>query len=293
MTLPPPARYRVGNVDIAVLTDGTFEADAGVVMGVVPRILWEPAIGTPDANNRISAGINCLLIRSRGKTFLVDTGFGDKLSEAQRKSIFPGDYGHLPESLEACGVAPAEIDVVVNSHLHADHSGWNTIRRGEDVVPYFGNARYCIHRSEIEDARRPNERTRATYFAENFEPLVAADRLDPVAGETRLTDEVTLIETPGHTAGHLGVAISSGGETALYLGDMLQHEVQLARLPWIAAFDVMPLVSLETKRSIVERALRDNSILFCGHLAFPGAGRMVTTNGGRPQFEALAPGGDA
>ena len=287
--LPQPARYRVGNVDIAVLTDGTCEADAGVIMGVVPRALWEPVIGRPDANNRVTAGLNCVLIRSQGKTLLIDTGFGDKLSEAQRK-VVPGDYGYLPESLMACGVAPAEIDVVVNSHLHADHCGWNTIRRGDGLVPYFGNARYCVHRSEIEDARHPNERTRSTYYAENFEPVIAADRLDAVQGETRLTDEVTLIETPGHTAGHLGVAITSGGETALSLGGMLQHEVQLERPPWIAALDTMPLISLETKRAIVHRALRDHALLFCGHLAFPGAGRMVASKGGRPHFETVAPG---
>jgi glyoxylase-like metal-dependent hydrolase (beta-lactamase superfamily II) len=178
---------------------------------------------------------------------------------------------------------------VVNSHLHAGHSGWNTVRRGDAVVPYFDRAAYHIHRHEIEDARHANERTMATYLAENFEPVAAVGRLEPVEGETYLTDEVTLIETPGHTRGHIGVAISSGGETALYLGDMLQHEVQLGRLPWIAAFDVMPMVSLETKRSIVERAVRDHSLLLCGHVTFPGAGFMVAPEGGRPRFEPAVP----
>jgi glyoxylase-like metal-dependent hydrolase (beta-lactamase superfamily II) len=156
-------------------------------------------------------------------------------------------------------------------------------------VPFFDNAAYYIHRQEIDDARHPNERTRATYLAENFEPVAAAGRVEAVEGELALTDEVTIFQTPGHTPGHVGVAITSGGETALYLGDMLQHEVQLARLPWIAAFDVMPLVSLETKRAIVQRALRENALLFCGHVSFPGAGRMVAPEGGRPRFVTADP----
>ncbi len=284
VSIPRPAQFRVGSVELAVLSDGEFWPDAGVVMGIVPRVMWEPVIGPPDEKNRITASLNTLLIRSRDRTFLVDTGMGDKLTGAFRTAVFPGDYGHLPESLTAVGVTPGEIDVVINSHLHADHCGWNTVRRGEALAPYFERARYYVHRREIEDASHPNERTRAGYLAENFIPLQEAGVLEPVEGETRLTDEVTIIETPGHTEAHCSVVISSGAETAIFLGDIIHHQSQIERLPWVAALDVLPLVSMETKRALIQRALRENALLISAHKVFPGAGRLQATDGGRPKW---------
>ncbi len=286
---PALARYRVGSVDLAVVSDGYFEADAGVVMGIIPRVMWEPMIGTPDAQNRMRAGLNCLLIRSGGKTILVDTGMGNKTSEALKKTVYPGDYGYLLQSMKLAGVEPGDIDVVINSHLHADHCGWNTIRKGDGLALTFERAAYHIHRDEVEDARHPNERTRATYFAENLEPVAAANRLEVVEGEVHVSPEVTIIPTPGHTSGHVAVVVSSGGESAIFLGDMIQHEVQMTRLPWIAAFDLMPMVSMESKRMIVDRARRDSSLIVSGHVLFPGAGRIETPEGGRATLVRTPP----
>lgn len=289
MEVQKPALYRVGGVDLAVLSDGEWTADAGAIMGIIPRVMWEPVVGQPDSENRFTFGLNSLLIRSQGRLIMVDTGMGDKLPGAIRARVFPGDYGYLPAALGLAGVTPGDVTEVVNTHLHADHCGWNTVREGEALRPLFARARYLVQDDELGDARRPNERTRASYLAENFEPLVETGQLEPQHGEVRVTDEVTIIRTPGHTPGHSSVIISSRSETAIFLGDMVQHEVQLERLPWIAAFDVLPLVSMESKRALVERAVRERALLVCVHNPFPGTGRLVSANGGRPKWETAAP----
>jgi glyoxylase-like metal-dependent hydrolase (beta-lactamase superfamily II) len=178
--------------------------------------------------------------------------------------------------------------VVINSHLHADHCGWNTMA-GPDgqAVPTFPKARYLIQRGEYEAAMHPNERTRATYLAENFAPLEAAGQLELIDGEHSVTPEITVIDTRGHTEDHASVVLSSGGETAIYIGDMIQHHVQLERTAWVSSFDLLPLVSMETKRRIVERAVRERALVIAVHEPFPGLGRMTMTEDGKKRWEAL------
>ena len=170
---------------------------------------------------------------------------------------------------------------VVNTHLHADHCGWNTRRDGDQVVPTFPNARYFVEAGEYEAAMHTNERTGGTYFAENFEPLAASGQLELVDGEKELLPGVHLVPTPGHTADHASIVLASGGETAMYIGDVAHHEVQVERPVWIAAFDILPLVSLETKKKLFERAVRERSLLICVHNAFPGVGRLTEQDGRR------------
>jgi glyoxylase-like metal-dependent hydrolase (beta-lactamase superfamily II) len=275
------ARYRVGGCDLTVISDGVFFQDAGVIMGIVPRSVWEPAIGPPTERNLKPVDLNSLLIRSMGKTILVDTGIGAKLNAVQRERYFPGYYGHLLRRLRALGVQPDEVDAVVNSHLHFDHCGWNTADVHGQPLPTFPRATYYIQRGEYETATHPNERTRATYLQENFAPLAENGQLALVEGEHAITPEVRIVPTPGHTADHCSVVVASGGETAVFLGEMAQHAVQLERLPWISSFDIFPLVSMETKRTTLDRAVRDQSLVVSVHAAFPGVGRMRDENGRR------------
>jgi glyoxylase-like metal-dependent hydrolase (beta-lactamase superfamily II) len=226
--------------------------------------------------------LNCIVARSGDQVLLVDTGMGNKVSGAVRERGFPGDYGMLLEGLNALGLTPADITVVANTHLHADHCGWNTTFAADgSVVPTFPNARYYVQAGEYEVARHPNERTRGTYFAENFEPLAASGQLELVEGETELIPGVKYWPTPGHTADHASIALSSKGETAIYTGDLVHHAVQVERPAWIAAFDVLPLVSLETKKRLAERALKENALLICVHNPFPGVGRLTEREGRR------------
>ncbi len=277
------ATYQVGEFEIAVVSDGHIRLDGGAVFGLVPRILWEPVIGSEniDAEHRIPLGLNCMVVRRGDDTVLVETGMGTKHGEQVRARIFPGDYGQLLDELATVGVRPADVTAVVNTHLHTDHCGWNTVEREGEVVPTFPHARYFIQTGEYEAANNPNERTRATYFPENFVPLEEADQLELIDGEREILPGMTFLPTPGHTADHASLVLSSAGETAIYTGDLVHHAVQVERPAWIAAFDILPLVSLETKKRLAERAIREQALLICVHNAFPGVGRLTEVDGRR------------
>ena len=280
-------QYTLGNLRLDVVSDGYFLQDAGGIFGLIPREMWEPLAGSPNARNRIPMALNCLLVRGGGRTVLIDTGVGNKIDPDRKERVYPGDYGHLLGSLAAIGVRPADVDAVINTHLHFDHTGWNTALVHGAAIPTFPNARYYIQRGEWEDAVHPNERTRATYLADNILPLAESGRLELVEGEHQVTSDIRFLQTPGHTDAHAAVVVSSGGETAIYLGDLVQHALQLERAPWVSAFDILPLVTMETKKRLVADALRAGSLLISPHIPFPGAGRLREENG-RPRFEPLA-----
>jgi len=284
-----PAKHRLGNLDLAILSDGRFYIDAGATFGVVPRVMWEPYAGPLDDRHRLTLGLNSLLLRSQGKLILIETGVGDKPGGWRRQSS-PTAEGNLLADLAGLGVRPEEIDVVINTHLHADHCGWNTRYQGKTLVPTFPRAEYLVMRDEWQAAVTPNERTRATYLAENLLPIEEQDQLRLVDGETKVTDEVTIVPTPGHSAGHATVVIASAGETALYIGDVAQVAIQLERTAWVAAFDILPLVSMETKRALVERAIEDGSLIISVHAPFPGLGRLTRSEQGHRRWTPLAAG---
>ena len=285
--MAPPHTYRLGNLDLHILSDGAFYQDAGAVFGVVPRIMWE-RVARPelDGEYRMPLGLNCLLVRSHDKLVLIETGVGDK--EGHRRQASPVEHGNLLSELGALGLRPQEVDVVINTHLHADHCGWNT-RRLEDgrLVPTFPRARYLIQRGEWEAATHPNERTRATYLAENLLPLEESGALELIEGEHTVTPEITIVPARGHTEDHASVVLTSSGETAIYIGDMVQHHVQLERTAWVSAFDILPLVSMETKKRIVERAIRERALIVSVHSPFPGLGRMTMAEDGKKRWEAV------
>ena len=279
--------YRLGNLDLRILSDGTYYQDAGAVFGIVPRIMWErvarPAL---DEQHRMALGLNSLLVRSHGKLVLIETGVGDK--EGGRRQASPAEEGNLLAALAALDIQPEEIDIVVNTHLHADHCGWNTRAQGERLGPTFPRARYLIQRGEWEAATHPNERTRATYLAENLLPLEEAGQLELIEGELAVTPEITVISTRGHTEDHASVVLMSGGETAIYIGDLVQHSVQLERTAWVSSFDLLPLVSMETKKRIAERAIRERALVVSVHSPFPGLGRLTMAEDGKRHWEPLA-----
>ena len=289
----PSSRYFVGDLPITVVSDGTIWLDAGAVFGLVPKVMWSRVTGEANERNQVPLGLNCLLLESDGQTVLIETGQGDKDFAALRSRGDEPHHGRLLEALAENGVQPADVDIVINTHLHNDHCGWNTRRPDGSApeappIPTFPNARYYIQRGEWEAATQPNERTRATYLAENLQPVADAGLLDLVDGEVRITSEITMIETPGHTADHASLLIRRGGETAVYLGDVTQHQVQLERIAWISAFDVLPLVSLETKKRLVAQAIAERQLLICVHNAFPGVGRLETVEG-RTRWTDAAP----
>jgi glyoxylase-like metal-dependent hydrolase (beta-lactamase superfamily II) len=265
--------FRVGNIELMVVSDGVMRQDAGAVFGLVPRIMWERYAGELDEQYRMRLGLNSLLVRAQGKLILIDTGCGSKSSKAPG-AVSTTESGKLLENLVASGVLPDDVDVVVNTHLHFDHCGGNTVLDGARHVPAFPNAKYVIQKGEWEAATHPNERTRGTYLAENFEVLGDTRRIELADGEAELVNGVRLIPAPGHTQDHCVVEIESEGELAVYVGELVQHPVMLERLAWISSFDVLPLVSLETKRRLLERAEEKRALLISVHAPYPGLGRL-------------------
>jgi glyoxylase-like metal-dependent hydrolase (beta-lactamase superfamily II) len=256
---------KLQNLQYHLLSDGMAWTDGGGAFGLVPRLIWERHL-QPDEQNRVLFSLNCLLIRSEGKTILVDTGYGHKLSDkARRHAGLERPQGDLLADLSRLGLKPEEIDIVINTHLHLDHCGGNTTRQGDAVVPTFPNAQYLIQRLEWADAILPNERTRATYFSENYQPLLAAGQLKIINGPTRVTGEVHTAVTRGHTRAHQVVILESNGKTAIFLADMATLHYHLERLAWVTAYDVEPLESIETKRYWQQWAVEKDALLIFQH----------------------------
>jgi glyoxylase-like metal-dependent hydrolase (beta-lactamase superfamily II) len=251
----------IGSVEFLVVGDGIMQVDGGGIFGLVPRALWE-RVAPPDGSNRVPSPLNCLLLIVGGKRILIDTGLGEKLTTKQEANFGREGGSPLLGNLARLGLKPEDIDLVVNTHLHADHCGGNTRRLGDSIVAAFPRAEYWVQKQEWADALFPNERTRATYLAENFVPL---ERVRLLEGDTRVTDEIRCIVTRGHTRAHQSVLIESRGEKALYIGDMAGRAVYMERLGWIPAYDVEPLETLETKRRVRAWAVEENAMLIFEH----------------------------
>lgn len=254
---------RVGDVELYIVSDGATRMDGGGVFGLVPRVLWEK-ISAPDDKNRVPTALNNLLILSKGKKILVDTGLGEKLSPKQEENFARVGGSQLVANLNRLGYSPHDIDIVVNTHLHADHCGGNTCRVGDELVATFPRAEYWMQMREVTDALFPNERTQATYYADNFQPILR-DRVHLMDGDTPVTEEVNCVVTRGHTYAHQSVIIESRGERAIFLADLAGRVIYMERIAWIPAYDLEPLESLKTKRFIRDWAVHHNALLIFQH----------------------------
>jgi glyoxylase-like metal-dependent hydrolase (beta-lactamase superfamily II) len=255
----------LGNIEYHLVSDGTCRVDGGGAFGLVPRVIWEQHF-PPDEKNRIIFALNSLLIRSEGKIILIDTGYGHKLSQKACRNIgLERPDGDLLVALSRLGVKAKDIDFVINTHLHADHCSGNTMWQDDTLVPTFPNAQYLIQRLEWTDALLPNERTRATYLPENYQPLQETNQLKIINGDTRVTGEVRTAITRGHTRAHQVVILESRDETALFVADMSTLHYHLERLAWVTSYDVEPLESIETKRYWQQWAIEKNALIIFQH----------------------------
>ncbi len=274
--------FRVGEIEITPVSAGLVQVDGGGPFGLVPRVLWSRIL-TPDDLNRVPMTLTCLLVRTGGRTIVVDTGLGDKLDERSVEQWgLTHPHGTLLDGLARCGVAPGDVDLVINTHLHADHCGGNTTH-GPDgaITPTFPNAEYVVQAREYEDATHPNERTRGTYFAANYEPLMARGQLRLLHGDTEIVPGVRGVVTPGHTPGHQSILFESAGQTALFVSDLASYAVHFERLAWMTAYDVEPLVTLESKRRWQAWALETDALLLFQHDNLIPAGRLTRTEQGK------------
>ena len=268
---PPPLvqTRKVGALTVHALQAGGQKLDGGAMFGVVPKPLWERRIAA-DERNRIQLGMRCLLVEHPSGLVLIDTGAGNK-EDAKFMDIYgienEGATGRtsLEDALAQISVSPDDISIVINTHLHFDHAGGNTYHdeRGE-VRMSFPKARYVVKRGEYDYASHPNERTSASYFPRNFEPVVQSGKFDFVSREKEIVRGIRVVPTPGHTPFHQSVLIDSEGERAFYLADMCPTSAHVP-LPWIMGYDVEPLVTLETKRRIFRQASEEGWLLIFEH----------------------------
>lgn len=282
---------RLGRFQLRVVSDGEFRLDGGAMFGVVPKPLWEKQKAA-DERNRIRMGTNCLLIEGAGELLLVDTGIGDKVDDKFRDiyGMEPGAQ-RLPESLRAAGVEPADVTRVVLSHLHFDHCGWNTRREGDRLVPTFPNARYWLERAEVEHARAPNERDRASYWPENWEPLFEAGAVELFDERAEVVPGIEAIKAPGHNADMCLVTLDGGGgERGIFFADLVPHSAHVP-YPWIMGYDLYSLTTLEQKKIWIPRAAEGGWLCVFEHNPDEPWGRVVEERPGRYRAELIDPAG--
>jgi glyoxylase-like metal-dependent hydrolase (beta-lactamase superfamily II) len=280
MTLPTPHVQALdfGAWKVHAIQAGGQKLDGGAMFGVVPKPLWERRIPA-DERNRIQLGMRCLLIEHPNGLVLIDNGAGNK-ENAKFHDIYgvenAGTDGRtqLEDGLRQLGFQTSDVALMIDTHLHFDHAGGNTFRDESGAVrPTFPNARYVVQRREYEWATDTNERTAASYFPHNFEPVVQAGQFDFADGEVELWPGIRLLPTPGHTPGHQSILLESDGARGLYVADLMPTAAH-APLPWIMGYDVEPLVTLETKRRILKRAMEEEWLLIFEHDANLPWGRV-------------------
>jgi len=263
-----PFRRPLGGIELTVITDRSYLLDGGAFFGVVPKPMWN-RVAACDERNRVRSGLNSLLLRLEGKLVLVETGCGNKLNEKQMRFGGVDPRRDYLERLQAAGFAPSSVDMVINTHLHYDHCGWNTLRLPDGsangrIVPAFPNAHYYVQRQEWEHAREQHERDRVSYLSENYDPLVASGQMTLLEGERELAPGVSVLPLAGHTRGMQAVVVRSGGETACYISDLLPTHWHL-KPSWVMGFDLFPLETIDNKHRILAQAVREHWLLVFTH----------------------------
>ncbi len=248
-------RFCWGELQLTVLDAGEIWLDGGAMFGVVPKPLWERQ-RVPDSANRIRLGLNLLLIEDGRRRTLIDTGAGTKWDDKGRE-IYGIRSKSANELLAPAGLTPDQIDRVINTHLHFDHAGGNTVvGPAGDLVAAYPNAEYVVQRGELETARLQNERIRASYLPENFEPLAEAGCLRLVDGVTELEPFLRLEPVPGHTPNMQMVLVNTTEGTVAFPADLVPTATHV-RYPYIMAYDLEPLETLRTKKQVFPRAVDD------------------------------------
>jgi glyoxylase-like metal-dependent hydrolase (beta-lactamase superfamily II) len=256
-------RARVGAAEIIVCTDGTCRFDGGAMFGVVPKTLWSRKVEA-DQLNRVMLGLNCVVVRIADITMLIETGFGNKIAP-RLKEIYDTQE-RLPASLAAAGIAPQDIDIVLNTHLHWDHCGWNSVLDdGGNAQPYFPNAQYIAHLGEVEHGRHQWERDRISYVADNYEPMIASGQMRLIQGnEAEICSGVRIECFPGHTQHLMAVHIESEGEHACFISDLIPTTAHLD-IGWTMGFDLDPLQTIEERKRFYSKAIPEQWLVLFPH----------------------------
>ena len=270
---------KIGTYEIHSIETGRFCLDGGAMFGVVPKPLWEK-FNPPDEKNRIELAARALLVRGNGRTILVDVGNGSKYDD-KLTSIYRFDTTQydILSSLKKHNLTPADITDVLLTHLHFDHAGGSTVNENGDIKPTFPKAKYYVQREHWRAANNPTERDRASFFKEDFMPLQYFGLIEYTDGEGEIFPGISVRLMNGHTSALQCPVISDGTTTLFYCADLMPTTTHV-QLPWIMAYDLRPLVTLEEKRKILDQAVDESWILFFEHDPATQAVRVMRTDKG-------------
>jgi glyoxylase-like metal-dependent hydrolase (beta-lactamase superfamily II) len=274
---------QIGDYQICPIPTGIFGLDGGAMFGTVPKVLWEKAI-PPDDKNRIPMEARGLLLKGKNKNILIDCGnghdfvakYGEKLgTKFATMYNVSGDGPNLLKSLSHHGLKPEDITDVVLTHLHFDHAGGSTTEKNGELVPTFPNANYYVQKANLENAKQPNIREKASYFPANYEPLIKAGKLKLVEGDVEnLLPGISVIVSNGHTVGHQSVKISDGKDSLIYCGDLIPTSAHV-RLAWVMGYDLQPLVLIGEKERVLAKAADEHWYLYFEHDPYCDAALVV------------------
>ncbi|MGA9801548.1 MAG: MBL fold metallo-hydrolase [Terriglobales bacterium] len=253
-------RITLGEFELTAVSDGIYHLDGGGMFGVVPKTLWERKVKA-DASNLVPLGLNSVVVRTGSQTVLIETGVGNKLSEKMVKIY--GQPAQLLEKLNAAGVAPDDVDIVINTHLHFDHCGWNTVRQGNHIAATFPKAKYFVQEGEWKHAHE-NQRDAVSYITENYDPLVESGQMTLLRGDTEIVPGVSVRVYPGHTRNMQAVLVQSGGKTACYISDLIPTSAHLD-LNWVMSYDLYPLETIESRKRYYAQALPEKWLTMFTH----------------------------
>ena len=288
-------RTTLGDFELTILSDGNYYMDGGAMFGVVPKVMWEKRIA-PDERNTIPLALNSLFIRTGRQNVLVETGIGSKLNE-KSQAIYR-NQALLMKSFDEAGVSPEEIDIVINTHLHFDHCGWNTLYRNGKAVPTFPRATYYVQRGELEHAHEQHERDRVSYMTDNYDPLVQSGQMKLLSGDAEIVPGISVKVYPGHTRDLQAVIIRSGGKVAAYPSDLVS-DAKHVDPTWVLGFDLYPLETIANKHRFYDVAITEQWLVVFTHdhelpwayLEMGEKGRPVARPTGQKMSEASAPKG--
>ena len=244
-------RTTIGDFELTIFSDGKYLLDGGAFFGVVPKVMWAKKVNVDD-KNRVLTGLNSLLVRTGDRNILIETGIGNKLSE--RMIRFYGQPAELLDNMSAGGISPDDIDIVINTHLHFDHCGWNTIRTNDRIVPTFPKAKYYVQEGEWQHACRHFERDRISYITDNYDPLINTGQMELLRGDREIIPGISVRVFRGHTAHMQAVIIAGGGRKACYISDLIPTRAHID-LTWGMSFDLFPVDTIESKKKYYSESI--------------------------------------
>ena len=251
----------IGDFELTALSDGTYVGDGGAFFGVVPKVLWQRKVKADDLN-RITVSCNSVLVRTGRQNVLIETGIGNKLAEKMKSFFLPQEK--LLDNLHRVGIAPEDIDVVINSHLHFDHCGWNTVYRNGVAVATFPKAKYYAPKGEWEHGSLQLERDRVSYISDNYDPLIRSGQMTLLEGDHEIVPGISVTVYPGHTRNMWAVLVRSGGKTACYISDLIPTTWHLEPT-WVMAYDLFPLETIENRKKYYTQAVAEQWLTMFTH----------------------------